>query len=52
MIASTDEGRARFERLSEIHEFRDLLDEYATGSLYMSGTVAPQGADALAESDG
>ena len=52
LVASTDEGRARFERLSEIHEFRDLLDEYATGSLYMSGTVAPQGADALAESDG
>ena len=52
LVASTDEGRARFERLSEIHEFRDLLEDYAAGSLYMSGTVAPQGADALAESDG
>ena len=52
LIASTDEGRARFERLSEIHEFRDLLEDYAAGSLYMSGTVAPQGVDALAESDG
>ena len=52
LVASTDEGRARFQRLSEIHEFRDLLEEYAAGSLYMSGTVAPQGADALAESDG
>ena len=52
LVASTDEGRARFDRLSEIHEFRDLLEDYAAGSLYMSGTVAPQGADALAESDG
>ena len=52
LVASTDEGRARFERLSEIHEFRDLLEDYAAGSLYMSGTVAPQGAEALAESDG
>ena len=52
LVASTDEGRARFERLSEIHEFRDLLADYAAGSLYMSGTVAPQGAEALAESDG
>ena len=52
LVASTDEGRARFVRLSEIHEFRDLLDEYAAGSLYMSGTVAPQGVEALAESEG
>ena len=52
LVASTDEGRAQFQRLSEVHEFRDLLEEYAAGSLYMSGTVAPQGADALAESDG
>ena len=52
LVASMDEGRARFERLSEIHEFRDLLEEYAAGSLYMSGAVAPQGAEALAESDG
>ena len=52
LVASMVEGCARFERLSEIHEFRDLLEEYAAGSLYMSGTVAPQGADALAESDG
>ena len=52
LVASMVEGCARFERLSDIHEFRDLLEEYAAGSLYMSGTVAPQGADALAESDG
>ena len=52
LVASTDEGRARFQRLSEIHEFRDLLEDYAAGSLYMSGTVAPQGADAPSESDG
>ena len=52
LVASMVEGCARFERLSEIHEFRDLLEEYAARSLYMSGTVAPQGADALAESDG
>ena len=52
LVASTDAGRAQFKRLSEIHEFRDLLEEYAAGSLFMSGTVAPQGADALAESEG
>ena len=52
LVASMDEGRARFDRLSQIHEFQDLLEEYAAGSLYMSGTVAPQGADAIAESDG
>ncbi len=52
LVASMVAGRARFERLSEIHEFRDLLEEYAAGSLYMSGTVAPQGTDAFAESDG
>ena len=52
LVAGMDEGRARFERLSEVHEFRDLIEEYAAGSLYMSGAVAPQGAEALAESDG
>ena len=52
LVGSMVEGCAQFERLSKIHEFRDLLEEYAAGSLYMSGTVAPQGAEALAESDG
>ena len=31
---------------------RRPIEDYAAGSLYMSGTVAPQGAEALAESDG
>ena len=51
LVADMDDGRARFERLSDIQEFRDLLEEYAAGSLFMSGAVAPQGVDALADSE-
>ena len=42
LVAGVENGRARFERLSEIAEIRDLLDEYAAGSLYMSEAVARQ----------
>ena len=42
LVASIEEGRARFDRLSEIKEVQDLLEEYAAGSLYMSRTIAPQ----------
>ena len=48
LVAGVEDGRARFDRLSEMEEVRDLLDEYAPGALYMSETVAPQGPDAPA----
>ena len=43
LVAGVEGGRARFDRLSEMEELRDLLDEYPPGALYMSETVAPQG---------
>ena len=49
LVASSEEGRSRFERLSEIDGFQDLLEEYAAGSLFMSGVVAPQGVDVPGE---
>ena len=48
LVAGVEDGRARFDRLSEMEEVRDLLDEYAPGALYMSEAVAPQGPDATA----
>jgi predicted ATPase len=36
------EGRTRLSRVSEIEDIGDLLEQYATGSLYMSETIAPQ----------
>lgn len=44
LVAGLEEGRAKFDRLSEIGEISDLLDEYATGALYMSQAIAPQDA--------
>ena len=43
LVAGVEGGRARFDRLSEMEEVRDLLDVYPPGALYMSETVAPQG---------
>lgn len=43
LVAQTEKGRARFDRLSEIEEVKELLEEYAPGSLYMSQAIAPQG---------
>lgn len=51
LVAEVEEGRARFERLSEIDEIQDLLEDYAAGSLYMSEAVARQGPTDFAESD-
>ena len=48
LVAGVENGRARFDRLNEIDDVRDLLEEYAAGSLYMSEAIAPQGAEALA----
>ena len=42
-VARLEEGRARFDRLCEIEEISDLLDEYAAGALYMSEAIARQG---------
>ena len=42
LVAGVDDGRARFARLSEISEIKDLLEDYAAGSLYMSETIAGQ----------
>ena len=36
-------GCTTIQRLNENIQVRDLLDEYAVGSLYMSGLIAPQG---------
>ena len=47
LVAGTKDGRARFDRLNEIEDVRDLLEDYAAGSLYMSESVAPQGPGAL-----
>jgi predicted ATPase len=36
------EGKTVIKRLSEIEGIQDLLEEYATGSLYMAEMIAPQ----------
>ena len=36
------DGRTRITRLSEVEEIKDLLQEYAPGSLYMSEMVGAQ----------
>ena len=48
LVAGVEDGRARFDRLSEISEIQDLLEDYAAGSLYMSEAIARQG-PAIAE---
>ena len=45
LVAGIEDGCARFDRLHEIAEISDLLEDYAAGSLYMSEAVAPQGPD-------
>ena len=42
LVAGMDEGAAKFDRLSEMEEIGDLLEEYAAGALYMSELVARQ----------
>lgn len=51
LVAGVEDGRARFDRLNEIEDVRDLLEVYAAGSLYMSEAVAPQGAGAIAAAE-
>ena len=35
-------GQTMMKRVSEIEEIQDLLEDYATGSLYMAEAIAPQ----------
>ena len=49
LVAGVEDGQARFERLSEIDEIQDLLEDYAAGSLYMSEALAAQGPTAFNE---
>jgi predicted ATPase len=51
LATEMEEGRTRVRRLSEMAEIQDLLDHYATGSLYMAQAVAAQakGEAAVAE---
>ena len=49
LVAGVEDGHVRFNRLNEIEDIRDLLEEYAAGSLYMSEAVAPQGPATLNE---
>jgi predicted ATPase len=42
LAAEMEEGRTRVQRLSEMSEIQDLLDQYATGSLYMAQVIAEQ----------
>ncbi|MDP7019308.1 MAG: AAA family ATPase [Pirellulaceae bacterium] len=44
LAAVVDEGATELRRVSEIAEVQDLLDDYATGSLYMSEMIAGQSA--------
>ena len=37
-----ENGQTIMQRVSEMAEIQDLLDEYATGSLYMAELIAPQ----------
>ncbi len=37
-----DHGQTVMKRLSEIEDIQDLLEDYATGSLYMAEMIAPQ----------
>lgn len=43
IAAEIEAGRTRLRRVSEMEGIRDLLNEYATGSLYMSETIGAQG---------
>ena len=43
LTAELDEsGQTVLTRVSEMKDIQDLLEDYATGSLYMAGAIAPQ----------
>lgn len=43
LVAEKVDGAMRVRRLAEIVEIRDLLEQFAPGSIYMAQAVAPQG---------
>jgi len=47
---SVSDGHTKIESISQIEGIQDLLDQYATGSLYMSEVIGGQSAKAVAES--
>jgi predicted ATPase len=47
LATEVEEGRAHVKRLSDMEEIKDLLEEYAVGSLYMAQMVAAQVKDTL-----
>ena len=49
VVAEKQASQARLRRVSELDDIEDLLEEYATGTLYMAGTLAPQ--DVIDEDD-
>ena len=51
LVAEIEKGCAKFNRLSQMDEIKDLLEDYATGSLYMSEMLAPQGRNATLDHD-
>jgi predicted ATPase len=42
LAVEQEDGRTRITRLSEVEGIQDLLEEYASGALYMSETIAAQ----------
>lgn len=42
LAVESKEGRTQITRVSEMEDIQDLLQDYAAGSLYMSGVIAPQ----------
>jgi predicted ATPase len=42
-----DDGQTVMKRVSEIENIQDLLEDYATGSLYMAEMIAPQSENRL-----
>jgi predicted ATPase len=46
LATSLQDGRTEVKRLSDMEEIKDLLQEYPTGSLYMTEVVGPQSTSA------
>lgn len=44
-----ERGETQITRVSQMHDIKDLLEEYATGSLYMAELIAAQSKDVLLE---
>ena len=47
LATEIQDGRARLTRLSDMEGIKDLLDQYATGSLYMAEVIGAQAQSAL-----